>query len=153
MPVWGTMVRVPDLHGRLKPEDATAIAARGLRAAERVSKVIRKFETRCCDLWPLSPQTLLGDPPLLDRLRSEALPGLATFRNFWDAIVFDRDCYTCRYCGRDAFQFFRETGKWRTLWLVVDHLDATGKVQTCGRAARAPAREKPSCEVTDSAVR
>ena len=40
LPVWGTMVRVPDARGRLKRADVKAIAARGARATERTSRPI-----------------------------------------------------------------------------------------------------------------
>jgi 5-methylcytosine-specific restriction endonuclease McrA len=129
MPVWGTMVRVPDIRGRLHPGDATAIAERGRRAWARVDRVIRRFDERCAGLWPATPDVLLADPALLGRLRDVARPGLSSLRNFWDAVVFDRDGYECRYCGRDAFEFLRHTGQLRTIWLVVDHLDAGKNVR------------------------
>jgi 5-methylcytosine-specific restriction endonuclease McrA len=128
MPVWGTMVRIPDPKGKLDPADRRAIAERGSRAVERVKKIMKKFADRGGALWPTSPRALIENPDLLDRLRTTTRPGQTNFRNFWDALVFDRDGYACRYCGRDAFHFFQQTGQSRTLWLVVDHLQAENKL-------------------------
>jgi hypothetical protein len=88
--------------------------------------MIKRFEAKGGAAWPASAQVLLRDGAALARLRAEVPAGSGSFRNFWDALVFDRDSYACRYCGRDAFTFFLHTGKVRTLRLVVDHLDAGG---------------------------
>ena len=127
MPVWGTMIRIPSRKGRLLKKHRDAIAERGRRASERVERIIGWFRAEVPS-WPTSPQALLRRQRLLDRLRTKAKPKKQDFKNFFDALIFDRDGYTCRYCGRDAFAFFKEMDEARTLWLVVDHLDAAGKL-------------------------
>ena len=127
MPVWSTMVRVPRPDGRLRPRDLTAIRERGRRATTRVQKVLDKFVAACGPAWPRSPQTLIGNQRLFDRLRTQARPGNQILRQFFDALVFERDRYGCYYCGRNAFSFYAQTGKRRSLWLVIDHKDAFKK--------------------------
>lgn len=127
MPFWGAMTRIPDAAGHLRPEHQQAIAKDGVSAVNRVRRMIRRFHDHGGAAWPASPQVLFRDRAALDRLLAEVRAGDRSFRNFWDAVVFDRDSYACRYCGRDAFNFFQHTGKVRTLRLVVDHLDARGK--------------------------
>lgn len=129
LPVWGPMVRVPDADGHLRKEHLQAIAARGARAALRVEKAIAKFRLRVSSHWPTSPRQLIDNQVLFNRLCAEARPGLDLLRNFWEALVFDRDFYTCAYCGRNAFRFYMEVGKQRSLWLVVDHRNAVTKVK------------------------
>lgn len=59
LPVWGTMVRVPDPSGRLRKDHIEAIALRGRRAAMRVSKALPALEKRCGPAWPTSPLDLI----------------------------------------------------------------------------------------------
>ena len=106
LPVWGTMKRVPNRKGRLRRQDIDAITQRGKAAVARVQKAIDKFAVRCVSDWPTTPQALIGNQALLDSLRRHARPGEQILRNFFDALIFERDHYTCRYCGRDAFAFF-----------------------------------------------
>ena len=127
LPVWGTMVRVPGPTGRLRKDHIEAIALRGRNAAMRVSKALAGFEDRCRPVWPTSPLELIDHQERFARLCAKARPNAQALRNFWDAIIFDRDGYTCRYCGRDAFDFYRESNQSRTLWLVVDHTDRARK--------------------------
>ena len=129
MPVWGTMKRVPNRKGRLRRQDIDAITQRGKAAVARVQKAIDKFEVRCVSDWPTTPQELIGNQALLDSLRRHARPGGQILRNFFDALIFERDHYTCRYCGRDAFAFFEQNERQRTIWLVVDHQDARIKLK------------------------
>ena len=126
LPVWGSMFRVPSPSGRLRKVHLDAIALRGRRAAIRVSKALEALENRCGTIWPTSPLKLYHQERFA-RFCAKARPNAQSLRNFWDAIIFDRDGYTCRYCGRDAFDFYRESKQSRTLWLVVDHTDPVGK--------------------------
>jgi len=126
MPVWGTMLRVPDDKGRLDPDHIDHIAARGRRACDRVEAATSRFQIKGGPCWPASPAAL-HEPKAWQALRIQSRLGSEAVRNFFDALIFDRDGYTCHYCGREAFQFYEETGQRRTLWLVVDHLDASRK--------------------------
>jgi hypothetical protein len=129
LPVWGPMVRVPEADGRLRKVHVKAIAARGARAALRVEKAIAKFRQRAGADWPASPKRLIGNQVLFDRLRVHARPGLDLLRSFWEALIFDRDFYTCAYCGRNAFRFYISGGKRRSIWLVVDRRNAIAKAK------------------------
>lgn len=163
MPVWGTMLRVPDHSGRLDQVHIDHIAARGKRACGRVAAATVRFQQRGGEYWPASPQAL-HDPEAWRTLRSHSRLGSDAVRNFFDALIFDRDSYTCRYCGREVFQFYEETGRRRTLWLVVDHLDADRKARglfevensattcwTCN-TIKGPLPEKAFLEELDSLV-
>jgi len=127
LPVWGSMRRVPDELGRLSEEDAHAIRARGENAALRAEKALAKLRSAAGARWPKSPDSLTGNQRLFDKLKAEGRPGLATLKNLWEALIFERDAYRCRYCGRHAFEFFEASGRARSIWLVVDHLDASAK--------------------------
>ena len=140
MPVWGTMKRVPNRKGRLRRQDIDAITQRGKAAVARVQKAIDKFAVRCVSDWPTTPQALIGNQALLDSLRRHARPGEQILRNFFDALIFERDHYTCRYCGRDAFAFFESNERQRTIWLVVDHQDARIKGSPDIKVGRSPGR-------------
>ena len=163
LPVWGTMVRVPDPTGRLRKDHIEAIALRGRRAAMRVSKALAALKL-CGPAWPTSPLELIDRQERFARLCAKARPNAQHLRNFWDAMIFDRDGYTCRYCGRDAFDFYRESNQSRTLWLVVDHTDRTRKapgkyefknsVTTCWtcNTVKGPLPEGPFVKELDSLV-
>jgi 5-methylcytosine-specific restriction endonuclease McrA len=164
LPVWGTMVRVPDRSGRLRHDHIQAIARRGKNAAMRVSKALETLEKRCGPAWPATPAELINRQERFDRLCAKARPAAQALRNFWDALIFDRDGYTCRYCGRDAFDFYRESKGSRTLWLVVDHTDRARKapgryefrncVTTCWtcNTVKGPLPEGPFLQELDSLV-
>ena len=164
LPVWGTMVRVPGPTGRLRKDHLEAIALRGKNAAMRVSKALAALQKRCGPVWPTSPRELIDRQERFDRLCAKAHPDGQALRNFWDAIIFDRDGYTCKYCGRDAFDFYRQSNNSRTLWLVVDHTDrarkAPGKyefqnsVTTCWtcNTVKGPLPEGPFLKELDSLV-
>lgn len=128
MPVWGTMLRVPDSSGRLDQTHIDHIVGRGKKACSRVEAAASRFQRRGGSYWPADPRTL-HEPLAWQALRTQSRLGSDAVRNFFDALIFDRDGYTCRYCGREAFQFYEETGRCRTLWLVVDHLDAGRKTR------------------------
>jgi hypothetical protein len=40
---------------------------------------------------------------------------------FWAALIFNRDHYTCQYCRRTVTGVWRESGKRRSIGLVVEH--------------------------------
>jgi hypothetical protein len=127
LPVWGVMNYLPDAAGQIPQHVLEHKAKQGANAAARVRRMVRRLETKAGSAWPPSPRHFVTKPESLELLRTEIQAGLTSFRNFWDALVFDRDGYTCRYCGRDAFAFYEATARLRTLWLVVDHLDSAGK--------------------------
>lgn len=126
-PVWGSMRRIPDRDGRLKPEDEREIVARGGRAAGRAKAAMEKFARRTSGLWPATPAELVNNQALFDSLLVQARVGREGTRNFWEALIFARDGYSCAYCRRQGFAF-HEVHR-RALWLVVDHITAVGQVR------------------------
>jgi hypothetical protein len=121
------MWRLPNEKGELSGEHLEQIAARGAKGVERVRKAMDRFADKGGAAWPPTPKAMLSDEGAIERLRTAVRVGRDSVRNLFDAMVFDRDGYSCRYCGRDAFAFFEQSNRLRTLWLVVDHLDATRK--------------------------
>ena len=49
--------------------------------------------------------------------------------HLWRALVFDRDNYTCRYCGRDSEQLLETEG--RVLRLELDHVSPRAASSEC----------------------
>ncbi len=103
-------------------EDLHRQAKRGEAAVDRVRSAIRRLEAKSLGEWPESPALLFQESAALDRLLRHARIGAGRCRNLLEALVFCRDEYCCRYCGREAFAFYESTGRTRTLILVVDHL-------------------------------
>jgi hypothetical protein len=87
----------------------------------RAAYSYRKLAAHRPILLPSSPQ---GLPDLIEMLWREApkVVGKQRLKNFWDAVIFDYDDYTCYHCGRNTFEVYKEESGRRGLFLVVDHL-------------------------------
>ena len=127
MPRWGSMLRLPNADGRMSARHLGRMAEEGEAAVERLRLAIKQFKERCGKQWEKSPERLRRNSSALERLSAGARISMKNVRSLWEALVFDRDGYTCRYCGRNAFTFYAQTGKKRSLRLVVDHRTAVGK--------------------------
>ena len=96
---------------------------RGARAASDIEAALTRLVQE--GVIPDAPRALEQrhvDALARRRLKSETLAA------FWEAIVFDRDDYTCRYCGRTPAGVFQAEGRRRGLLLVVDHFSARASV-------------------------
>lgn len=85
----------------------------------------------------LRREKLLPERP--DRLGNKALSRLVArffpdrqfrtapgwLKHLWRAILLNRDCYTCRYCGRTAWHVHRELGA--TIRFELDHRKARSR--------------------------
>jgi len=127
MPRWGSMLRVPRADGRMSAKHARRMVQEGNAAVTRLRLAVARFQERCGCRWPETPEPLWRRNAAIERLRALGRLGKTHVRSLWEALVFDRDGYTCQYCGRNAFDFYRQTGRNRTLRLVVDHRTAVGK--------------------------
>lgn len=119
LPVWGGARQLPNNQGILSRELIRDIKARGARAASDVEGALAR----------LAQERVLPDAPRgLEQRHVDALAkvrlGRDTLASLWEAIVFDRDAYACRYCGRTPAGLFQAEGRRRGLALVVDHFRA-----------------------------
>lgn len=127
MPRWGAMTQVPGADGKLHEDDERKLKKAGVNAKARARSALMRFVERTQSQFPAAPATVFEDVDLLQSLRATARVGERSFSALWEALVFDRDHYTCCYCGRDAFEFWKRSGEIRTLRLVVDHRDPNRK--------------------------
>ena len=114
--------------------DRASFAARGERATSRVGSAIEKLRR----LGHLPAEPALVSQATIDRILATGAMGLVLLRGIWDALIFDRDDYSCAYCKRSADDVAREWKSERTLLLVVGHrvpTSAGGKEYGLGNAA------------------
>lgn len=123
LPVWSGPRQVPSNQGLLSRELIREVKARGAKAAADVDAALAR----------LTESAVLPDTPrALEQRHVDALAGARVGREtlafLWEAIVFDRDGYACRYCGRTPAGVFQAEGRRRGLALVVDHFRARATV-------------------------
>lgn len=119
LPVWAGPRQAPNNQGILSRELIRDSKARGAKAAAEVEAALTRLAQE--GLLPDSPRALeQGD---VDALATRRL-GRDTLASLWEAIVFDRDGYACRYCGRTPAGVFQAEGRRRGLVLVVDYFRA-----------------------------
>jgi hypothetical protein len=119
LPVWTGPRQLPNNQGLLSRELIREIKARGAKTAGEVEAALTR----------LVQDGVLPEPPRsLEQRHVDGLAGRRIGRDtlaaLWDAIVFDRDDYTCRHCGRTPGGVFQAEGRRRGLVLVVDHFSA-----------------------------
>jgi hypothetical protein len=119
IPVWAGPRLSPNNQGMLSRELIRDTKARGAKAAGEVEAALTRFVQE--GVLPESPRGL--EQRHVDALATRRL-GRDTIAALWDALVFDRDDYTCRYCGRTPSGVFQAEGRRRGLVLVVDHFSA-----------------------------
>ena len=119
LPVWGGPRQLPNNQGLLSRELIRDIKARGAKAAAEVEAALTRFTQE--GVLPDGPSAL--EQRHVDALGKVRL-GRDTLASLWEAIVFDRDAYACRYCGRTPAALFQAEGRRRALALVVDHFRA-----------------------------
>jgi hypothetical protein len=119
LPVWAGPRQAPNNQGLLSRELIRDIKARGAKAAAEVEAALSRLAQE--GLLPDSPRAL--EQRHVDALATRRL-GRDTLASLWEAIVFDRDGYACRYCGRTPAGIFQAEGRRRGLILVVDHFRA-----------------------------
>jgi len=116
-PFWGAMITTPNGRGILAPGHIERQLAGGRQAAERLKHTLRKLR-----IDPKFPERPGGfSQKTMDRILRKRLIRKEHLGTLWEALVFDRDDYTCQYCGRNAREMWRQSGRRRTLRLVVDH--------------------------------
>jgi hypothetical protein len=123
LPAWSGGREVPTNQGLLSRELIRDMKLRGARAAGDIEAALTRLVQE--GVIPDGPRALEQrhvDALARRRLKSETLAA------FWEAIVFDRDDYTCRYCGRTPAGVFQAEGRRRGLLLVVDHFSARASV-------------------------
>jgi hypothetical protein len=123
IPAWSGGREVPTNQGLLSRELIRDMKARGARAAGDIEAAITSMVKE--GVIPDGPRALEQrhiDALARRRVKNETLAAL------WEAIVFDRDDYTCRYCGRTPAGVFQAEGRRRGLLLVVDHFSARSSV-------------------------
>jgi 5-methylcytosine-specific restriction endonuclease McrA len=123
LPVWTGPRELPNNQGLLSRELIREIKARGAKAAGEVETALARLVQD--GALPAEPRTL--EQRHVDGLAGRRL-GRDTLAALWDAIVFDRDDYTCRYCGRTPSGVFQAEGRRRGLVLAVDHFSARSGV-------------------------
>jgi hypothetical protein len=119
LPVWDGPRQAPNNQGILSRELIRDMKARGAKAAGDVEAVLARLAQE--GALPDSPRAL--EQPHVDALANRRL-GRDTLASLWEAIVFDRDGYACRYCGRTPAGVFQAEGRRRGIVLVVDHFRA-----------------------------
>ena len=119
LPVWTGPRELPNNQGLLSRELIREVKARGAKASGGVDSAV----TRLVQDGGLPPEPRGLEQRHVDGLAGRRL-GRDTLAALWDAIVFDRDDYTCRYCGRTPAGVFQEEGRRRGLALAVDHFSA-----------------------------
>src|SRR5437870_1892642 len=77
----------------------------GLRAVARVTEAIHHLKERD-PKFPSQPTRFRQDDK--DRIVAERLVSKDRLRNFWEAVIFDRDGYTCQYCHRSQASVWKE---------------------------------------------
>jgi hypothetical protein len=97
--------------------------ARGARAAADVEVALTRLAGE--GALPESPRAL--EQRHVDGLASRRLKR-ETLAALWEAIIFDRDGYACRYCERTPAGVFQAEGRRRGIVLVVDHFSARASV-------------------------
>ncbi len=120
-PVWGGERQLPNNQGLLSRELIRDIKARGAKAAGDVETALTRLTRE--GVLPEGPRAL--EQRHVDALGKARL-GRDTLTALWEAIVFDRDGYACRYCRRTPAALFQAEGRRRALALVVDHFRARG---------------------------
>ena len=122
LPTWGWFKIAPDPKTLAFAESyLRKIQERGSKMADRAEVAFRRIKAKRPDLIPATPCEL---PKFVERLWLEApkVVGQRTWKNLWDAIVFELDDYRCQYCGRSTFEVFESEDHRRGLFLVVDHI-------------------------------
>jgi len=124
LPVWTGPRELPNNQGLLSRELIRDIKARGAKAAGEVEATVTRL---------VQDGALPAEPGALEQRHVDGLAGRRrigrdTLAALWDAIVFDRDDYTCRYCGRTPAGVFQAEGRRRGLVLAVDHFSARSGV-------------------------
>ena len=117
VPAWSGGKETPNNQGLLPRVIIREMRDRGARAAAEVARALERLRRR--PGFPAAPREL-EQKHMAEVVRARfsrvALAGL------WEALIFDRDDYTCRYCGRSAWAVWQAEGRRRTLRLVVDHV-------------------------------
>jgi len=114
-PVWGAWTIVPSDSFEMTTAGLLSIRERGERAVKKLEFAIeslRKVYERPTDIGRLR----------LAATMRQQIVGRACLPVLFEAIVFDRDRYTCRYCRRSVDGVWLEENQKRTIRLVVDHL-------------------------------
>jgi hypothetical protein len=119
LPVWGGPRQPPNNQGILSRELIRDMKARGAKAAGEVEAALARLTQD--GILPDGPRAL--EQRHVDALADRRL-GRDTLASLWEAIVFDRDGYACRYCGRTPAGVFQTEGRRRGIVLVVDHFRA-----------------------------
>lgn len=114
-PVWGTWKIVPTGRLRIRPIDFKEIEGRGRRAVLMLEGAVQTIR----DSYPI-PQKL--GPISFAALVRRSLLNPRVLNTLREAVVFDRDAYSCRYCGRSVDGVWENEKRRRTIRLVVDHL-------------------------------
>jgi hypothetical protein len=119
LPVWTGPRELPNNQGLLSRELIREVKARGAKAAGEVETALARL---------VQDGALPAEPRALEQRHVDGLAGRRLGRDtlaaLWDAMVFDRDDYTCRYCGRTPAGVFQAEGRRRGLVLAVDHFSA-----------------------------
>jgi hypothetical protein len=123
LPVWTAPRELPNNQGLLSRELIREVKARGAKAAGEVETALARL---------VQDGALPAEPRALEQRHVDGLAGRRLRRDtlaaLWDAIVFDRDDYMCRYCGRTPAGVFQAEGRRRGLVLAVDHFSARSTV-------------------------
>lgn len=116
-PTWNHWKHPPNSRGVVSRRDATLLRAKGARAGERLRHAIHRLK-----LHPRFPHrpSQFGQREINWIVREHVMPKPALV-TFWEALIFDRDIYTCQYCRRSARSMWQESHHRRSLGLVVDH--------------------------------
>jgi 5-methylcytosine-specific restriction endonuclease McrA len=102
-------------------------------ALARLKAALKAFDR--AELLPRRPRDLTqGEMKLiLKAAGSKGFAGLGVgrreFQTFWEAVVLTKAGFRCEYCGRNAFEVFRERRGRSALRMVVDHCEPLRRSQ------------------------
>lgn len=117
MPTWDHWLHPPDRHGILAPIDLQRILHKNKLAVVRLNKSIAQLQRD--PRVPRRPNQFRQRD--IDRIVRLKLLPTRLLSTFWRAFIFDRDDYTCQYCGRSTVTVWSESNRQRTMSLTCDH--------------------------------